>query len=190
MILETAKVVLLPNPEATLDDVAEAAGVTRQLVSLYFPGGGTGPLYGAMFDEYIAALPTILGEDLLKVGTDPKRFRAATAEVVARVLDWAESVGEPWVFGDGGDHPGALIAERWKALNKVTVEMLLGVLGDVFGTPQHPARVSNAILAELNATAAVARTLLEGEIQRADAEAVINERFVALYTVVIPALES
>ena len=182
MILETAKVVLLPNPEASLDDVAEAAGVTRQLVSLYFPGGGTGPLYGAMFDEYIAALPTILGEDLLKVGTDPKRFRAATAEVVARVLDWAESVGEPWVFGDGGDHPGAL--------NKVTVEMLLGVLGDVFGKPQHPARVSNAILAELNATAAVARTLLEGEIQRGDAEAVINERFVALYTVVIPALES
>ena len=185
-ILEVAKQVLLPNPQATLGEVAEAAGVTRQLVSLYFPGGGTGPLYAAMFDEYIAALPGILGEDLAAIGSEPEGIREATTRIVRGVLEWVERVGQPWVFSDGRNHPGSYLGERWQRLDEITAEMLMTALGK----PKHPARVRTAIIAELRSTVAIARRMLEGEVTDDEAELIMTERFVALYTVVIPALEA
>jgi len=183
-IVGAAKVVLLPNPEASLEDVAAEAGVTRQLVSLYFPGGGTGPLFGAMFEEYIAELPAILGDDLVTSGRDPEKIRAATELVIGRLLDWVIDMGQAWVFSDSRERPGAGIAERWDRAFEITAQVLM----DARRKSKHPERARAAIIAEMAGFNAVARRLLDGELSRADAEAVIVEGFVALYTVVLPAL--
>jgi AcrR family transcriptional regulator len=185
-IVAAAKVVLLPNPEATLEDVAAEAGVTRQLVSLYFPGGGTGPLYGAMFDEYLQDLPAILGDDLITQGRDPEKIRAAAEVVIGRLVDWVVDMGQAWVFYDSRERPGAGIAERWDRAFDITAQVLM----DARGKSKNPDRLRAAIVSEMAGFNAVARRLLDGEISRADAEAVIVEGFVALYTVVLPALSA
>jgi len=86
-IFEVAKEILQRDPDASIDDIAEAAGVTRQLISLYFPGGGTGPFYGAMFDEYLLALPGILGEGFLSESANPAGVRITTERGVAAFID-------------------------------------------------------------------------------------------------------
>ena len=48
--------VLDSNPFAGLDEIAEEAGVTRQLVSLYFPGGGTQPIVDRIMEGTIPML--------------------------------------------------------------------------------------------------------------------------------------
>ena len=183
-LLEVAKTVLLPNPDATLEDVAAAAGVTRQLVSLYFPGGGTGPLYAAMFDEYIAQLPGLLGEDLLEVGRNGAKLRTAVERIVAAMLDWAEEIGQSWVFADTRGRSGAVIAERWDQ----TIELTADALSAARGPTKNPELVRAALIAELHGFSAVTHRFLDGEISRAAAQKVLVEGFVALYTVVLPAL--
>ena len=185
-IVAAAKAVLLPNPDATLEDVAAEAGVTRQLVSLYFPGGGTGPLFGAMFDEYFADFPRIIGDDLVKGGRDPVEVRAAVQAVIGRLLDWVVDMGQAWVFSDSRARPGAGISEKWN----FAFESVADELTQARGKSKHRQRERAAIIAEMAGFNAVAFRLLNGEISRADAEAVVVEGFVALYTVVLPSLSA
>ena len=185
-ILEAARKVLLPNPEATIDDVADAAGVTRQLVSLYFPGGGVGALYGAMFDEYMAALPGILGEEFLAPAKRNADVRRTTERSVAVFLDWAESVGQPWIFSNIVRPGGIGISERIEASQDYTASMMIQARGDLADSP----RVRAAIVCQLAGTRTLVGRMLSGEIKRADVEAALVEGFMNLFTIVLPALSA
>ena len=185
-ILEAARKVLLPNPEATIDDVADAAGVTRQLVSLYVPGGGVGALYGAMFYEYMAALPGILGEEFLAPAKRNADVRRTTERSVAVFLDWAESVGQPWIFSNIVRPGGIGISERIEASQDYTASMMIQARGDLADSP----RVRAAIVCQLAGTRTLVGRMLSGEIKRADVEAALVEGYMNLFTVVLPALSA
>jgi AcrR family transcriptional regulator len=185
-IFEVAKEILQRDPEASIDDIAEAAGVTRQLISLYFPGGGTGPFYAAMFDEYLLALPGILGEGFLSESTKPSGVRKTTERGVAAFIDWVEAVGQSWVFTGKHQPHGAGIAERLESTAEFTIEMMVHARSDIEDSGLSRA----AIYAQLDGMLALVGRMLEGRVERADAEAVIVENFVALFTTVLPALRS
>lgn len=185
MILETAKEVLLPDPDATLKDVARAAGVTTQLIRLYFGGGGTGPLYAAMFDQYLERLPDLLGEELDANGLGNRQVREVTQGIVARYLDWAEEIGQAWVFGETRGRPGTGIAERWE----VTFEHTADVLLKARGPTRNPEQVRAAVMAAMTSFNTITQRMLIGKLNRPDAEKVLVEVFASLYSTVIPALE-
>lgn len=185
-IIEAARTVFLKRPDATLDEVAKAAGVTRQLISLYFPGGGTGPIYGAMFDQYIVKLPAMMGEDLIAKTTSKAQIRTRAERVIKGFLDWAEEIGEPWVFEESSGSAGAAISARWRNAFELTVEALLPTRPK--GVPVEKARL--VFLSELTGFNAVTARMLAGKCTRADAETVLVEGFVAIYTVVLPKLAS
>ncbi|MEI6447108.1 MAG: TetR/AcrR family transcriptional regulator [Actinomycetes bacterium] len=186
MILEVAKQVLLPDPGASVNDVAKAAGVTPQLVRAYFTGRGTAPLYAAIFDEYLSALPDLLGEERLTAQSSPASIRKTTERVVGRYLDWAEQVGQAWVFGESRDRPGTGIAERWNATFEYTADTLIKARG----SSENADPVRAAIIAAMSSFNAIAHRMLSGGLERSQAQAVLVETFVALYTTVIPRLES
>jgi len=183
-IIEAARTLFLKKPDATVEDVADAAGVTRQLVSLYFPGGGTGPIYGAMFDQYIVKLPAMMGEDLIAKTTSKAQIRTRAERVIQGFLDWAEEIGEPWVFEESGTGAGVAISARWRNAFELTVEALLPTRPK--GVPTEKARL--VFLSELTGFNAVTARMLSGKCTRADAETVLIEGFVAVYTVVLPKL--
>jgi AcrR family transcriptional regulator len=185
-IIEAARGILLPNPDATIEEVAEAAGVTRQLVSLYFPGGGTGPFFAAMFDEYTASLPAILGEEFAEAPRDGADVRRTTAKAVASFLDWSEEMGQAWVFSGTSRPTGAGIAEKLELAHDYTVQLMIESRPDLPDTPA----VRAAIICQLAGTISVAGRLLEGKISREAAEAALVEGFVALFAVVLPALSA
>ena len=185
-IIEAARTVFLKRPDATLDEVAKEAGVTRQLISLYFPGGGTGPIYGAMFDQYIVKLPAMMGEDLIAKTTSKAQIRTRAERVIKGFLDWAEEIGEPWVFEESSSNAGAAISARWRNAFELTVEALLPTRPK--GVPVEKARL--VFLSELTGFNAVTARMLAGKCTRADAETVLVEGFVAIYTVVLPKLAS
>jgi AcrR family transcriptional regulator len=185
-IFEVAKEILQRDPDASIDDIAEAAGVTRQLISLYFPGGGTGPFYGAMFDEYLLALPGILGEGFLSESANPAGVRITTERGVAAFIDWVETVGQSWVFTGKHQPHGAGIAERLESTAEFTIEMMIHARSDIEDSQLSRA----AIYSQLDGMIALVGRMLEGRVARADAEVVLVENFVASFTTVLPALRN
>ena len=112
LILEAARRVLLLNPDASLEDIAEEAGITRQLVSRYFPGGGITPIAEALFDDYEHHFARIF-IDLPKEGLESNdQVEEAAAKAIARFLDWAEEDGQPWLFGGEGAAIAAQLSAR------------------------------------------------------------------------------
>jgi hypothetical protein len=137
-----------------------------------------------MFDHYIVKLPGMMGEDLIARTTNKAQIRTRAERVIKGFLDWAEEIGEPWLFEESSGVGGVEIAARWRNAFELTVEALL---------PSRPKGVSVekarlVFLSELTGFNAVTARMLAGKCTREEAETVLVEGFVAVYTVVLPKL--
>jgi len=193
-ILDAARKLFAVRPDASVQDVAAEAGVTRQLVGLYFPGGGTGPIYSALFDDFLLSVPQFFESVLPLIGdrsgeaavaVDDATLRGLIRAVFEAVLDWAEAeVSEPWVFGSGRDRPGSGIGARWDAVQESFADALISLRPEFGGVPE----VRAALILECEATGKLVGMRLSGMVEREPAVRIVIERFFALYTVALPAL--
>ena len=193
-ILDAARDVLLKDPDASVQDIADAAGLTRQLVGIYFPGGGTGPIFAALFEDFAATIPNFLSEGIeaIEIGRpdqavrlDQEALREAIATVINAFFDWAEGeVREPWIFSSGRDRPGSGIGARWDSVQGSFADTLIALSPNFAGSP----KIRIALLIEQEGFASLLEKLLTGAVSRDDAFRIATERFFALYTVVLPAL--
>ena len=184
----------MENPGASVQDVANAAGLTRQLVGIYFPGGGTGPIFSALFDDFLASIPTFF-EGVMEVvssrpaapggAVDDETMRQSIALVINAFFDWGENdIREPWIFSSGRDRPGSGIGDRWDQMEGAFADALISLRPEFEGS----SLVRNAFIIELEGFAKLMERLLSGSIKRDDAFRIAAERFFALYTVVLPSL--
>jgi len=193
-ILDAARRLLAADPTASIQDIAAAAGVTRQLVSLYFPGGGTGPVFAALFDDFIVSLPDLFEGAFDRLAElpegwtaadDPETLRELIGVIADSFLTWGETeIQDPWLFSAGRDRPGSGIGPRWDQLQDAIAGRLLGLLSE----SKESLVVKAAVLAELEAFAELMEMRLSGALDHDTALRIAVERFFALYTVVIPAL--
>ena len=184
----------MKDPDASVQDVADAAGLTRQLVGIYFPGGGTGPIFAALFEDFAATIPNFLSGviEALEAGLpeqvvqlDEEALREVIATVINAFFDWAEGeVREPWIFSSGRDRPGSGIGARWDSVQGSFADTLIALSPNFSGSPT----IRTAILIEMEGFAGLLERLLSGSVARDDAFRIAMERFFALYTAVLPSL--
>lgn len=91
MILEAATLALRDEPEASMDDIARAAGLSRQTIYAHFPSREA--LVGAVIERATADATEILAASEPKEGTSP-------AEALAQLLDvgWELSRRYPFLW--------------------------------------------------------------------------------------------
>ena len=113
MILDAAAQLLRENPEANVDDVAAAAGVTRQLVGQYFPGGGIERIHA----ELMGHAATTFIEEVLAIDfpapKDVEEWREVIVKTTRRQFQWAVGLQMPWLFaGEASGLPAKVGAVR------------------------------------------------------------------------------
>jgi len=185
MILDAARGVLFKNPNATLEEIAEAAGVTRQLVSRYFPGGGVTPIAEALFDDYEHHFAGLFVELPAEGPKDAEEMHEAISKVIKRFLDWAQADGQPWLFGGEGAAMSSHLAAR-RADLRVNLAMVMLHFARRLVKETEATRV--AVQAEGRAVDEVLWLLLTGQLERKAAEEILNARFVSLFQQTLPAL--
>jgi len=183
-IIDAAKELFRTNPDASLDEIAERAGCTRQLVSHYFPGGGTGAIFAAIVDDWVALTVKAHSEGIDLAGVGPTRVREATEFVVRTYLQAAKELDQPWLFSDGRDRPGSGIGERWNQTLGVVVEMLLGSVP----VSKRTKLARSALRAEVASGNPVVVEMLEGHLSLDEATRVAVEGMVACLEHALPRL--
>ena len=117
MILDAATTLFRSTPDATIDDVAREAGVTRQLVGQYFPGGGVERIQAELMER--ATLGFV--EQLLSNDHPPpetlEEWREVIVQTTRKHFEWAVALDMPWLFaGEASGLPAAVGVERRKVL--------------------------------------------------------------------------
>ena len=178
-IVEVARELMAKDPYVTLDEVAEAAGVTRQLISLYFPGGGMGPIVALMLDDFrdrfvgFIDMAGMLGS--VVDFNDPEQFRKAMAQISARLLDFVDESGEPWMFSLYRDIAGSGFGAGTEELHRTLVEGILSARG----VAQDP--MTTALYrSEVMAIDSLIYTYAKHELSREDTLRAMVERFYGL----------
>ena len=120
LILDAATALLRENPEANVDDVAAAAGVTRQLVGQYFPGGGIERIHA----ELMGRATTSFVEQVLTTDFPAPEsldeWRAVIVQTTRRQFEWAVGLQMPWLFaGEASGLPAKVGAVRMSVKDNV-----------------------------------------------------------------------
>jgi AcrR family transcriptional regulator len=120
MILDAAAQLLRENPEANVDDVAAAAGVTRQLVGQYFPGGGIERIHA----ELMGRAATTFVEQVLSIDFPaPKNleeWREVIVQTTRRQFEWAVGLKMPWLFAaEASGLPAKIGAARMAVMDNM-----------------------------------------------------------------------
>ena len=187
-LIAAALRVLERDPTATLNDVAEEAGVTRQLVSLYFPGGGTGPIViqfvqsaMALFRELIANME--MTGSLLSI-EDEDELREVVAAGIDDYMSNMVDLTPAWLFGTARNVGGADVSAEIEAVHEAVVDLVFG---------DHPRWGSNeagkaSFEAVLYAGELLAFKYRTGEISREVCKTAIVEMFVSFRFHTLPSL--
>jgi AcrR family transcriptional regulator len=133
-IILTAIKVLNKDPNSSIDDIAEAAGVTRQLVSLYFPGGGVQPIVDRIVSNTVPILISAIDAmgdagDLL-TNKDEEAVRERITAGMEAYLTYMIERTPLWMIGPARDIGGANVAEAMDELHDVAFDKLFS------GTPR------------------------------------------------------
>jgi len=98
MILDAARELFRESPNATVDDLATKAGVTRQLIGQYFPGGGLEMIHQELMQKAF----TTFVEQVLTVDypapTNVKQWRETIVHTTTQHFEWAVGLNMPWLF--------------------------------------------------------------------------------------------
>ncbi len=186
LILEAARRVLLVNPDASLEDIADEAGITRQLVSRYFPGGGITPIAEALFDEYEHHFARVFVDFPSEGVETTEEVDEAIAKTIGHFLDWAEEDGQPWLFGGEGAAIATQLAAR-RADLRTNLAMVMLHFARKIVNENDLTRI--ALQAEGRATDEVVWQMLTGKASREDCERILNARFRAMVSEVLPSLD-
>lgn len=118
MILDSAATLLRSKPDATIDDIAAEAGVTRQLVGQYFPGGGVERIQSELMERAtIGFVEQLLSNDYPPPETI-EEWRAVIVQTTRSHFEWAVGLDMPWLFaGEASGLPAAVGVERRKVLD-------------------------------------------------------------------------
>lgn len=183
-LLAAAKVVFAENPDASLEDIAREAGVTRQAVSLHFPGGGTGPIYEAILDEFIDEIPNLLA--LAAVGSEgpPSTLAERVRSATEAFLEWADGLGVPWLFTSVRDRPGTHVAERWELGRSAMADAILAAQPQ-FG---RSLVVRAAVRSALTGAGDITADVMSGTLSRDDYMRIVELQMVTLIEEILPAL--
>ncbi|MEI7889065.1 MAG: TetR/AcrR family transcriptional regulator [Actinomycetes bacterium] len=185
LILDAANRCFARDPDCSLRDIADEAGVSRQLVQLYFPGGGVGPVANVLFDEFVTQAPWLLADLPEGTRSTPDQTRARVEVIVNRGLDWAEATPGAWIFGPGRDLAGSGIGQRWEETQQAIAAMISSY--PPFGLDDSPL-TRTVIYAELRALEVLIHAWRTGQISREDCEAAAVLRFTSLFATTLPAL--
>ena len=188
-IVSVARELLAKDPHVGLDDLAEAAGVTRQLISLYFPGGGIGPIVALILDDFrdqfvgFLDMAGMLG-DVVDFNHEDQ-FRKAMVQITSRLLNFVDEIGEPWMFSLSRDVGGSGFGAGTEEVHRNLVEGILANrgLGD---DPLTKAMYRSEVMA----IDSLIYTYSKQELSREETELAIVERFCNLRFVLQPAVAS
>jgi len=187
-IIAAALKALERDPQATLNDIAAEAGVTRQLVSLYFPGGGTGPV---VIEFVRSAIPLFqdLFTNLEMTGSllsidDESKLRVIVSDGVDQYLSGIVDLAPAWLFGTGRNIGGADISGEVEGLHDVITSRVFD--GDNAWHDNEVAKVSYR--AVLSGTELLAFKYRSGTISREVCAKAMTEMFVSFRFHTLPAL--
>jgi len=125
MILDAAASLFREKPDATVDEIADRAGVTRQLVGQYFPGGGVEKIHTELIEQATASFAEQVLQNEYPPPKDLKEWRAVIAKTTRRQFEWAVGLEMPWMFA--GEASG-LTANLGYRRSRVRVDMLALVM--------------------------------------------------------------
>lgn len=184
-ILAAARRVLLENPDASLAEVAKEVGVTRQLVSIYFPGGGVTPMQMELLDRFGAQFALLVEAGAGTRPRTPKEFRKAVPGVVKFFFDFAESLDAPWMFAGEAAAMTHQVGLKRALLRDEFARAWLGWLRH-FVKDSKSVRLAMRI--ELRALDELIWLWLTGRITRRQAEKVAVVHLLAIVEQALPAL--
>ena len=130
-ILDAAQRALLHNSDATLADVAKEAGISRQLIALYFPGGGIDPLRDLLFERFTGQFQHLLKTAMTHgpKNMDEARalFRTVGLQRVKARADFARIIGN-WLGAIAPDTPAtrAVLRAEIRATDELVWLVLSG----------------------------------------------------------------
>lgn len=120
-ILNAAITVLDRDRNAGLDEISAEAGVTRQLVSLYFPGGGiqaiVDRIVGDAIPILIDAIEAMEDTDLILEIEDEEAFRAAMSVGMDAYLKHVLERAPIFMLGHTRDLAGATVEKQIEELH-------------------------------------------------------------------------
>lgn len=98
MILDAATELFRGKPDATIDDVAAKAGVTRQLVGQYFPGGGVERIQTELMEQATLSFVSQVLENEYPPPKTLKEWQSVIPKTTRRHFEWAIELDMPWMF--------------------------------------------------------------------------------------------
>ena len=184
-ILAAAMRVFIKNPDASLADVAKEAGVTRQLVSLYFPGGGVTPMHLELITRFGEQFSLLVEAAAGERPRNLKELKKSLPEVLTFFFDFAKSIEAPWIFA----------GEASSMLHEVGLKRVL-LRGEIAQAwlqwMRHVVKDSDsvrlAMRIELRALDELLWLFVTGRIQRREAERVALAHLLATIEHTFPAL--
>lgn len=180
--------VLDRDPFAGLDEIAEEAGVTRQLVSLYFPGGGTQPIVDRILEGTIPMLMESIkhmdGANRFLEIEDEDVFRKVMAAGMDAYFRMSLDRVPLWMISMSRDVGGANVSGQIEA-------MAVAVHKKIFSGNARWGKnklVKQAFCAQCGAVESLAYRYRLGNMTREEALEVVVELWVAFRFQVMPAL--
>jgi len=180
--------VLDRDPFAGLDEIAEEAGVTRQLVSLYFPGGGTQPIVDRIMEGTIPMLMESI-KHMDGAGTflqieDEDAFRAVMAEGMDAYFRFSLDRVPLWMISMSRDVGGADVSGQIHRMQEAVHKKIFS--GNARWGKNKV--VKEAFCAQCVVVEAIAYRYRLGELTRAEALRAVVELWVAFRFQAMPAL--
>ena len=109
MILDAAIELFREKPDATIDDVAAKAGVTRQLVGQHFPGGGVERIQPELMEQASLSFARRVLESKYPPPKTLKEWKSVIPKTARRYFEWAIDLNMPWMFaGEASGLPAAI----------------------------------------------------------------------------------
>jgi AcrR family transcriptional regulator len=123
-ILIAAAKVLDRDPRARIEDIAAAAGVSRQLVALYFPGGGIKSVVERLVETTIPVVASAIGamEGILDLD-DEAEFRVAVTRGMERYLKHSIERTPAFLLGNSREIGGASLEDQIEATYDAAFEI-------------------------------------------------------------------
>jgi AcrR family transcriptional regulator len=183
-ILDAAQRALLHNSDATLADVAKEAGISRQLIALYFPGGGIDPLRDLLFERFTGQFQHLLKTAMTHGPKNMDEARALFPAIIAGVFDLAKTMRAPWLFA--GEASGM---SRTVGLQRVKARAdFARIIGNWLGAIAPDTPATRAVLrAEIRATDELVWLVLSGKMPRQLGERLAIARLTAIVEYVLAA---
>ena len=187
-ILVAAATVLDRDPHARIEDIAAEAGVSRQLVALYFPGGGIKAIVDRLVETTVPVLAQALeameGAASIFDVDDEIEFRREIAFGLERYLKHSIERAPTFILGNSRELGGSSIEKEIEWIYNAAFDMILS--GNSRWGSSKPARVLFVI--QCRAVELIGYNYRIGRLTREECLQAMVESWVAFRFSVLPSL--